>query len=127
LLEPAGPLGSGAVVLCGHDPITGIDYRDISVEAPSNAVLVVDSVFAMRPEYNEFWDFRIWIDVAPELSLARGIKRDAATEGRDEAERLHRDRYHASEQIYVREVDPKAMADVIIDNTDFATPTLVQV
>jgi uridine kinase len=124
LLEPAGPHGSGTVVLCAHDPLTGIDHRDVTVDAPPDAVLVVDTVFAMRPEYDEFWDLRIWIDVAPELALARGIERDAAAEGRAEAQRLHRDRYHASEQIYIDEVDPKSRADVVIDNTEFASPVL---
>ncbi len=126
LLEPAGPVGSGVVVLCGHDPLTGVDHRDVTVDAPNDAVLIVDSVFAMRPEYDEFWDLRIWVDVAPELSLARGIARDEETEGRAEAERLHRDRYHESERIYIAEVDPKSRADIIIDNTDFANPELVR-
>lgn len=126
LLEPAGPLGSGTVVLCGHDPITGTDHRDVSVEAPADAVLIVDSVFAMRAEYDEFWDCRIWIDVPPELSLARGIDRDATAEGREEAERLHRERYHESERIYISEVDPVSKADVTVDNTAFANPRLVR-
>jgi uridine kinase len=47
-------------------------------------------------------------------------------EGRDGAERLHRDRYHEAERIYVSEVDPKSRADVIIDNTDFANPVVIQ-
>lgn len=122
LLEPAGADGTGTVVLCAHDPLTGIDHRAVTVTAPANSVLVVDSVFALRPEYDEFWDFRIWIDISPELSLQRGIDRDAEREGRDEAERLHRDRYHASEQIYIDEVQPRSRATVLIDNSDFANP-----
>jgi uridine kinase len=79
----------------------------------------------MRPEYNEFWDFRIWVDVAPELSISRAIERDSTAGGTEEAELLHRDRYHASEQIYIDEVDPKSRADVIIDNTHLAAPVIV--
>ena len=126
LLEPAGQLGSGTVALCGHDPLTGVDHRDVTVEAPRDAVLVVDSVFGMRPEYDEYWDLRIWLDVPAEVSLARGIGRDEASEGRAQAERLHRGRYHESERVYVAEVDPTAKADVIIDNTDFAAPRLIR-
>ena len=125
LLEPAGPDGSGLVALCGHDPLTGEDHRSVVVEAPPNAVLVVDSVFAFRPEYNEFWDYRIWLEVSAVVSLERGIGRDTDMEGRKEAERLHRDRYHASEQIYIDEVDPRRIADVVIDNTEFADPKIV--
>jgi len=125
LLEPAGPMGSGLVALCANDPLTGEDHRDVVVQAPANAVLIVDSVFAFRPEYNSFWDYRVWIDVTPELSLQRAIERDEDMEGREEAERLHRDRYHAAELIYIDEVGPQNLADVIIDNTDYTNPVIM--
>lgn len=126
LLGPAGPGGTGEVVLCAHDPLTGEDHRDETVSIPWSAVLIVDSVFAFRPEYNDLWDFRIWLDVDPELSLARGIARDTAAEGLDEATRLHRDRYHAAELIYLAEVGPRSLADVVIDNRDFANPRILE-
>lgn len=125
LLGPAGPDGSGQVVLCAHDPLTGEDHRSTTVTAPPDAVLVVDSVFAFRPEYDDCWDFRVWLDVDPDQALARGIARDAPREGLEEATRLHRDRYHAAELIYLAEVDPVARADVVIDNRDLANPRLV--
>ncbi|HTW00242.1 MAG TPA: uridine kinase [Streptosporangiaceae bacterium] len=124
LLGPAGPDGSGELVLCGHDPLTGEDHRGTTVTVPPGAVLIVDSVFAFRPEYNEFWDYRIWLEVDPGLALRRGIARDAPTEGAAEAASVHRDRYHAAEMIYLAEVGPRALADLIIDNTDFARPAL---
>ena len=124
LLGPAGPAGSGQVVLCAHDPLTGEDHRDQVVSAPADAVLVVDSVFAFRPEYNGFWDFRIWLDVDAEAALERGIARDAGMEGLAGATALHRDRYHAAELIYLAEVDPVSLADLLIDNRDFANPRI---
>lgn len=126
LLEPAGPDGSGIVALCGHDPLTGDDLRHVTVEAPGDAVLIVDSVFGMRVEYDDCWDFRVWLDVPPELALARGIGRDAELEGTDEAERLHRDRYHVAEELYISEVDPRAKADTVIDNADYANPVVLR-
>lgn len=126
LLEPAGPDGSGRVVLCAHDPRTGEDHRDAIVDAPLDAVLIVDAVFGMRSEYDEYWDLRIWIDVPAELAIARGIERDREMEGPAEAERLHRGRYHVAEQLYVREHDPRSRAEVIIDNTDFANPVVLR-
>lgn len=125
LLEPAAAQGSGTVVLCAHDPLTGEDHRGVTIEAPWDAVLIVDSVFGMRPEYDGVLDYRIWLDVPPELALARGIARDADLEGLDTAKQVHWNRYQVAEQIYVAEVDPRSKADAIIDNTDFAAP-LVQ-
>jgi uridine kinase len=125
LLEPAGPAGSGVVALCGHDPLTGEDHRDHRISAPAAAILLVDSVFAFRPEYNDFWEYRIWLDVDPGTALRRGIARDRAAEGLAEATRVHRDRYHVAETIYLAEVRPQALADVIIDNRDFASPRIL--
>jgi uridine kinase len=125
LLAPAGPGGSGVLVLCAHDPLTGEDHRDETVATPAGTVLVVDSVFAFRPEYNGFWDYRIWLDVDAGLALRRGVARDTAREGAAEAERVHRDRYHAAEAIYQTEVDPLLAADLVIDNSDFAAPVIL--
>jgi uridine kinase len=124
LLRPAGADGSGQVVLCAHDPLTGEDHRDKVVTAPADAVLIVDSVFAFRPEYNDLWDYRVWLDVDTEVALDRGIARDVEMEGLQEATRVHRDRYHAAVMIYLAEVDALALADVVIDNGDFKNPRI---
>jgi uridine kinase len=124
LLRPAGPGGSGEVVLCAHDPLTGEDHRDKVVTAPADAVLIVDSVFAFRPEYNDLLDYRIWLEVDAAVSLDRGIARDVEMEGLQEATRVHRDRYHAAVRIYLTEVDPLALADLVIDNGDFKNPRI---
>ena len=38
---------------------------------------------------------------------------------------MHSDRYHVAEMIYLAEVNPKARADVIIDNRDFKRPRIM--
>ena len=125
LLEPAGPTGTGLVVLCAFDPLTGEDHRNLTVSAPPGAVLIVDSVFAFRPQYDDCWEYRIWLDVDAEAALRRGIARDRAAEGEAEAARVHRGRYQVAETIYLAEVRPLARADVIIDNRDFTRPAII--
>jgi uridine kinase len=125
LLIPAGPAGSGQVALCGHDPLTGEDHRDTIVSAPAGAILIVDSVFAFRPEYNDCWEYRIWLEVNPRTAMRRGVARDTAAEGPEEAARVHGGRYHIAEMTYLSEVDPKSLANIIIDNEDFTKPRLV--
>jgi uridine kinase len=92
---------------------------------PPGTVLIVDSVFAFRPEYNDCWEYRIWLDVDPELALRRGIARDRGLEGTQEATRLHRDRYQVAEATYLAEVRPQARADAVIDNRDFTRPRIL--
>jgi uridine kinase len=127
LLLPAGPGGLGEVVLCGHDPLTGADHRGTTITAPPDAILIVDSVFAFRPQYNDCWEYRIWLEVDPVVARQRGIARDSAAEGVEEATQVHRDRYGAAERIYIGEVNPRALADVVIENTDFRQPRILAV
>ncbi len=124
LLQPAGPAGTGKVVLCAHDPLTGVDHRSVTVDAPSDAVLVVDGVFAMRPEYDDCWDVRIWLHTEPEIALARGLRRDTDHEGYEEALRVHTTRYAVAERLYLEEVGPTTKADIVIDNTDLDHPLI---
>lgn len=126
LLDPAGPDGSGQVVLCSIDPLTQRDHTDVVVDAPDDAVLVVDGVFALRAAYLPFWDLTVWLDIDEEQSLARVVGRDRAREGDDDAVRLHRDRYAESERCYIAEVDPVATADVVVDNSLLAAPRIVR-
>ncbi|WP_328425594.1 uridine kinase [Micromonospora sp. NBC_00389] len=125
LLEPAGPAGSGACVLCLRDPLTQRAHTDIVTPASPDAVLIVDGVFAFRPELDDLWDYRIWVEVAAELSVRRGVARDGDREGVAAAEALHRDRYLAAQRVYLAEADPLSRVDAIVDNTDFARPRLL--
>jgi uridine kinase len=127
LLDPSSPTADGRVALCSIDPITQIDHSAVKSAMPANGVLIVDGVFAYRPEINAYWDLRIWIEIDAELSVRRGIERDAEMDGgAEEAEALHRDRYLVGEQLYIHEVDPRSFVEVILDNTDFDNPRVVR-
>jgi len=80
----------------------------------------------LSTESNPYWDLRIWVDIAADLSVRRGIERDRELEGgAEEAEALHRDRY-LSGSLYVDEVNPRSFVEVIVDNTDFDDPRVVR-
>jgi hypothetical protein len=59
LLKPAGVDESGECVLCAIDPLTQEDHTNVVTWTALDAVLIVDGVFAFRPEINQFWDFRL--------------------------------------------------------------------
>ena len=120
LLSPAAPGGSGTCALCSIDPLTQVDHSAWVTVAGPDAVLVVDGVFAFRPEVDASWDLRIWLEIDEELSVRRGVHRDGAG-----SEALHRDRYLVAERLYLAEVDPARRADVVIDNTDLASPRIL--
>jgi uridine kinase len=127
LLDPSGPTGDGLVALCSVDPLTQINHSEVKSAMSRNGVLIVDGVFACRPEINSSWDLRIWVDIAPEHSVRRGTDRDTGMEGgAEEAAVLHRARYVPSEMLYLSEVDPRSFVEVIVDNTDFSQPRLIR-
>lgn len=124
LLDPCAPGGSGQCALCSIDPLTQIDHSDVLTAAPLDAVLIVDGVFAFRPEIDACWDFRIWLDVAEEISVRRGELRDVGWGS--EAQNLHQYRYLPAERIYISEVDPHGLAEVVIDNSEIERPRIVR-
>ncbi|MGW4032023.1 uridine kinase [Streptomyces sp. NPDC004838] len=124
LLDPCRSSEATACVLCSIDPLTQRDHSSETTPLEADAVLIVDGVFAFRPEINEYWDFRIWLQVDAELSVRRGAERDQNWAG-SEAESIHRNRYLVAEGIYIQEVDPLPMMDVVIDNSTFARPQIV--
>jgi uridine kinase len=126
LLEPAGVAGLGECVLCSIDPLTQIDHSAEITSAAPDAVLIVDGVFAFRPEINKYWDYRIWLHVDEKTSLERGARRDRDWAG-SAARDVHRDRYLVAERLYIGEVDPVRIVDVVIDNSTFDRPWIVNV
>ena len=125
LLNPFRTGAPDGAALCSIDPITQIDHSETRVPSPNGAVLIVDGVFALRPEINHWWDLRVWLDIDEHQSVGRGTERDQASIG-DAAATLHRDRYGVAEEIYLRETDPISRADVVIDNRHFDAPQFIK-
>ncbi|WP_405929173.1 uridine kinase [Streptomyces griseus] len=124
LLDPARTPAATSCALCSIDPLTQRNHASDTAPLTPDSVLIVDGVFAFRPEIDAYWDFRIWMDVDAELSVRRGAERDQNWAGSD-AEAIHRDRYLVAERLYLAEVDPLPRMDAVVDNTDFARPRLV--
>jgi uridine kinase len=75
----------------------------------SDGLLIADGIFLQRPELNDLWDFRIFIEIDPDESIRRGVARDGA-----ETEELYRRRYVPGQRIYLESVRPAQHADVLL-------------
>ncbi|MGW0641657.1 uridine kinase [Streptomyces badius] len=124
LLDPFRWPEAESCALCSIDPLTQENHAAETTPLTPDSVLIVDGVFAFRPEIDAYWDFRIWMDVDAELSVRRGAERDQNWAGSD-AEAIHRNRYLVAERLYLDEVDPLPRMDAVVDNTDFARPRLM--
>jgi uridine kinase len=126
LLDPLAPGGSGVCALCSIDPLTQIDHSATTVQAPADAVLIADGVFAFRAEINDCWDLRIWLDVPIDVSIQRGTRRDGGQGPPAAADDVHRNRYLPAGQLYLADHHPIDIADVVIENSDPAAPRIIR-
>ena len=108
------------------------DYTvDLKVESPwedaeENAILLFDGIFLLRQKLFSFWDIRIFIDIDPETSLDRAIKRDMHYyHSIETVQKKYHLRYFPAHQIYHERCHPKKQADVIIDNDDWQSPSIL--
>jgi uridine kinase len=74
--------------------------------------LVADGVFLQRPELDDLWHLRIWVDISFEDALERATIRDAHLFD-DVRERYER-RYFPGQRLYLSEVDPRSRADIVV-------------
>jgi uridine kinase len=86
--------------------------------------VVVDGVFLHHPDLRDLWDLSIFLEADLEVARERGIARDSSWMER--ARERYATRYVPGETRYLEEVDPAALADVIIDMSDFAQPRVLR-
>ncbi len=76
--------------------------------------VVADGVFLQRPELDDLWDLRIWVDVSFEESLRRAEARDAHL--MENVRVRYERRYHPGQRLYIDRVDPRSRADIVIES-----------
>jgi uridine kinase len=97
----------------GHESPQGyyqdsFDYDSLrsSIEAQAaaeDAVLLVDGIFLMRPELNDLWDFRVFVQVSFDEALRRAVLRDAHLLGSpSDVLRRYRRRYVPGQRLLPR-------------------------
>lgn len=95
--------------------------------ANEHAVLIVDGVFLQRPEINTYWDLRIWVDVPFEVALERAYVRDVELFGSvDVVRERYEKRYIPGQKLYFAQCQPKALAQLVVENRDPLHPILSQ-
>jgi uridine kinase len=82
-------------------------------------VLVVEGIFLHRDELVTCWDFSIFLDVPFDVTASRMAERDGSD---PDPNHVSMRRYVEGQRIYLRECDPRARADAVIDNTDPSVP-----
>jgi uridine kinase len=122
LLEQVGPGGSLRYRTATFAfPTDQFIYERLQTAQP-DAILLFDGIFLMRPELNDLWDFRIFLEIGFEESLERAVRRNA--EGMDSEEALrerYEKRYIPGQRLYLDSVKPREIADVVVEGEGYLT------
>ena len=124
LLDPwrSGPGSAFRIVV--HDVNTDAYVDTARRPVPEDGVLVVDGVFAQRPELADAWDLAIFLEVPFEVSVPRMAARDGTV---DDVEHPDQRRYADAQRRYLTVCRPRTRADVVVDNADLDRPRIVAV
>lgn len=112
--------------------------RDARQSQPHSAredggeVVLVDGIFLRAPELDGLWDFVIYLDAPPEISLARARARARSEAGEcsrpsDDSpnlEHLYQTRYLPGQAYYRLTRQPDQRADLCVAYADLAHPTI---
>ncbi len=80
------------------------------------SVIILEGIFLFKKEFRGHFDLAIWIDCSFETALARAI--DRAQEGLPPGDtiRAYETIYFAAQRLHTSRDNPRAVADLIIDN-----------
>jgi uridine kinase len=127
LLEPLGPSGNLYYSKATFDFREDKPVNSFLQSTKSDAILLFDGVFLLRPELNSYWDFRIFLRISFKTSLNRALLRDAKLFGSTEETRIrYVGRYIPGQKLYLKTIHPEDQADIVIDNNDPANPTILK-
>jgi len=122
--ELLDPLRDGRPVrLRWHDLTTDRHVDDPSIAVASGTVVVLDGLFLHRDELASRWDLSLWLEAPFAITAARMAVRDGSPA--DPSHPAMR-RYVEGQRLYFAACSPRDRADLVVDNTDWTAPRLVE-
>lgn len=122
LLEPWRRGPGAAYRRRWHDLVTDAYVEERAHLVPADGVLLVDGVFAQRPELADLWDLVVYVDAPDEVRIARMSERDGVPAGPDHPDQR---RYLEAQRLYRDTCHPRQSADLVVDNTDPGRPRVL--
>jgi uridine kinase len=106
-----------------HDLVTDAFVDDPPDVVPDQGVLLVDGVFAQRPELVDAYDLVVYVHADDAVRVARMAARDGVP---DDPGHPDQRRYLDAQRLYRDRCAPVERAQVVVDNTDPAHLSLVR-
>ncbi len=121
-LKPLHPGGDGRYRPGCYDRETGERATPDQLQAPADALVLVEGTFAHRAELASWWDFSVFLDIPFTLSAERMAGRNQL--GGEDADALVR-RYRDAQRLYFAAAEPWRQAGLVIDNRAPDTPWII--
>jgi uridine kinase len=122
LLDPLSRGGNGRYRTAAFDHRTDQPVTLPQAQAARGDILVFDGIFLHRPQLRSYWDFSIFLEVGPSVSLARCAQRDSSS---PDPQAPDTRRYVEGQQLYLRECEPWRHATLVINNETLEAPGIV--
>lgn len=117
------PLRDGSYVGATFDHRTDRAVDPGIHTAASDAIVLFDGVFLLRPELREYWDLAIYLHIEPAETIRRAHVRDLELFGStDIIDQRYHERYLPGQALYRSVAAPMDRADIVLDMTDAANP-----
>jgi uridine kinase len=135
LLEPLGPQGDRRYKVACFDLLADQEVTSSPQLAHLDAILIVEGIFLFMPAIASRLECKIFLDVPFDVTWRRMLARHqeeqhlpVEEERRvvEEERRLFATRYMPGQSLYLNEVHPSSLADIVIDNTDFESPRIIR-
>ncbi len=86
---------------------------------------IFDGIFLHRPELISYWDYSVFLDITPTISVARCVAREGVTDiSVDPSDPVHQ-RYVQGQRRYIDSCDPKTKCTCLINNEQLDAPYIV--
>lgn len=102
---------------------TIIEHSYDIAAAPS--VALIEGVFLFRPELQDYFNLKIFVDIPVSTMRSRAITRDVPRFGFEALAKLI-NKYIPAQEQYLQTIQPREIADIIVDNTDWSKPVLTK-
>lgn len=99
--------------------------KEVTYQVAPGDIVIVEGIFLFRSAWRSYFDLRIFLKVAPETAIDRGVVRDAHLLGAD-TRRRYEQKYIPAQLRHFADETPETSADFVIDNNDFARPVLLK-
>lgn len=89
-------------------------YCEQRIAICKNTIVIVEGIFLQRKEYNNIFDYMIYIDIPEEVRLKRVLKRDTYIGDEQQIIDKYENRYFPAEHRYIEEYQPQMKEDYVI-------------